>query len=167
MKKNLTVIERFVLETLAKGARKFGQLNEETQIDYGLLNNILSELMMENMVAYSQGRYFLNPETQATWLPLINSAEALGEEVKELLSTLVSDYFEQRNTVALKVQKIAMTQSEEKIFQSYLINLEKFVEDIKKERLRNPFQAKLQEQKVIVWGHAGYSTLVQNTLKAV
>lgn len=167
MKRNVTVVERYILETLGKGAKRFGQIHEETNVDYGLLNNILSELMMENMVSFTQGRYFLNPETQNQWLPLINSSQAVGEEVRELFSTLVNDYFEKQSDVALKVQKISMTAKEEKIFQSYLINLEKFIEDVKMERAKNPFESKLQEQKVIVWGHAGYSQLVQNTLKAV
>lgn len=167
MKLNLSVVERYLLETLSKGVKSFSQLNVETKVDYGLLNNILSKLMMENIVSYRSGKYFLNPETQALWLPLINSTESLTEEIKELFSTLVSDFFKCEENVFLKVQKISMTEHEEKIFHSYLINLEKFIEDIKKERTKSPFQAKLKEQKVIVWGHADYGKLVQNTLKAV
>lgn len=167
MKMNLSVIERYLLETLSKGVKSFSQLNEETKVDYALLNNILSKLMMENIVSYRTGRYFLNPETQELWLPLINSSESLTEEIKELFSTLVSDYFSNEENVSLKVQKLSMTEHEEKIFNSYLINLEKFIEDVKKERKKNPFQGKLKEQKVVVWGCADYGRLVQNTLKAV
>jgi hypothetical protein len=166
--KNLLVMERYVLEALETGAKNFSQTHEATGIDYALLNNILSDLTTRNMVSYKQGLYSLNLSGKAGWLPQINSGENLNAEVKELFSTMVSHHFTTKSQdKELKVQKLFMTQEEERIFQSYLINMEKFIKDVQREQKVRGQQGKVREQKLIVWGKASYESVVQTTLKAI
>lgn len=166
--KNLLVIERYVLEALESGAQNFAQMSEATELDYALLNNILSELMTRNMVSYNRGLYSLNLAEKQDWLPRVNSKEGLDAEVKELFGSMVSHHFNSKERDhELKIQKLYMTPEEERIFQTYLINMEKFIKDVQKQQKTRGLQTRVKDQKLVVWGKANYDRVVQNTLKAV
>lgn len=172
--KNLLVMERYVLEALESGPKNFAQMYQATEVDYGLLNNILSELMIKNMVRYDRGRYCLNLEEKSNWLSQVNSKECLSTEVKELFGTFVTHHFDgeelnkdKDKNKELKVQKLYMTSEEEKIFQTYLINMEKFIKDVQREQKARGRQGQVKEKKIVVWGKANYESVVRSSLKAI
>ena len=166
--KNLLVMERYVLEALESGAKTFSQTHEATELDYALLNNILCELLNKNMVIYNRGVYSLNMKEKKSWLSQVNSSESLNAEVKELFGTMVSHHFDpESQEEELKVQKLYMTSEEERIFQTYLINMEKFIKDIQREQKMRGYQGQVKDQKLVVWGKARYENVVQSTLKAI
>lgn len=167
MKRNLLVMERYILESLNEGPKGFSQIHQETQLDYGLLNNILAELVMKNMLSFNKGLYEINMKEKESWLPAVNGKKALQSEVRELVSTFAHDHFDEAQSAQLRIQKVSLTAEEEKIFQSYLINLEKFIQDIKKQNRTQAKGTKVKDQKVIVWGQANYGNLVQSTLRAI
>lgn len=166
--KNLLVMERYVLESLESGAKNFAQMSEATELDYALLNNILSDLMTKNMVCYARGSYTLNLERKEDWLPRVNSKECLNTEVKELFGSMVSNHFDSEGEdKELKIQKLYMTPEEERIFQTYLINMEKFIKDVQREQKSRGRQGQVKDQKIVVWGKANYESVVRSTLKAI
>ncbi len=165
----LLVIERIVLESLAKKSKNLEELSLDTNLDSSLLLNILPLLSMKNIVSYNKGHYFLNADIFKGQLRLINSASAIKEEVKELFVSLVNNYFskQKENDAFLKVKKIFLTNDEEKIFQAHLKNLESFIKNIEDQRHKRPVYSKLAEHKVIIWGHSKYSELVNSIVNAV
>lgn len=161
---NLQMVERLILESLSRSEKNLHDLFQDTSLSYGLLNNILSKLMFSEMIVYKSGKYSLHPEAPQK---ISLSSESLQAEIKELFVTLVNQHYDDKEKGVIKVQKVWMDESEEKIFQSYLINLEKFLEGLKTNSRKAKKAQSTKEQKVVVWGHSEYTNLVGQTLKAV
>lgn len=166
--KNLLVMERYVLEALESGDKNFSEAHEATGLDYAVLKNVLCELLNKNMVSYNRGVYSLNIREKEQWLTKVNSSECLNAEVKELFGTMVSHHFDPNaQDEELKVQKLYMTPQEERIFQTYLINMEKFIKDIQGGQKARARQGQVRDQKLVIWGKARYEDVVQSSLKAI
>ena len=74
---------------------------------------------------------------------------------------------ERLSEVDLKVRKVWLTTSEEKILNSYIKNNESFIKNIEDERKRRPIKERLCEKKVFIWGQSDYSHLARGVLEAV
>ncbi len=173
MKNGLLVIERMVLESLSKKNRNLEELANDTGLDHGLLKNILPAFLMNNLVNYQRGIYKLNnDEMRKERIKSYNAKENIKEEVKELFTSMVNKYFREdlqnrKNKIGVKVKKVWLTPQEEKIFNSYLINLESFIQSIEQQRKLKPQKEKLCEKKVVIWGYSDYSSIADGSLCAV
>ncbi len=170
--KGLLVVERILLESIAKGPKDIQELSVDTELSGNLLRNIVPHLLMKNIVKFHNGKYQLNTESKSEWLKIINSSDNVKEEVKDLFISLVNTYFNQEKRPAndklgLKMKKVYLTPSEEKLYNSYLYNLEEFIKGVENDRKLNPINSKVSEKKVIIWGHSNYSSLVDGILEAV
>jgi len=172
MLEGLLVVERMVLESLSRKGKNIYEMALDTGLDESLLKNIVPFFLMQNIVLYDKGIYSLNAIQNEKWIENINKREHLKEEVKELFTSLVNQYFsetkrEEESEVELKVQKIWLTSSEEKIINSYLKNIENYIKNIEDERTRKPVQERLCEKKVYIWGQSAYSHLVNGAIDAI
>lgn len=156
--------ERLVVESLAKGEKSLNDLHHDTAIAYGLLNNIIVQLQFKEVLSYEKGKYYLKKESFSN---SSSQRESFQLELKELFMSLLNQYFEDDRTATLRVQKVWMNDSEEKIFHSYLINMEKFLSDLQKNQYHKASTLTTKDKKVVVWGHANYSQLIEQTLKAI
>lgn len=169
---SLMLIERIVLESVSKKDKNIYELSLDTNLEQGLLLNILPELLMKNLIKYNRGIYSINKEQSLRWSETINSKDSIKEEVKELFTNLVNEYFNKEQNkkskdTDLKVQKVWLSFDEEKLLNMHLVNLENFFKNIKLGRERNPIKEKTHEQKVVIWGVSNYSDLVLGALEAV
>lgn len=173
MKNGLLIVERIVVESLSKKEKNLKELEIDTNLEHGLLLNIIPNLMMQNIVLYNKGIYSLEKEQSFLWLKSVNDKENIKEEVKELFVSLVNQYFKKdlaenkAQTPHLKVQKMWLTRDEEIILKSHMATLEGFFQGIKDARLKNPIKGKTCEERVVIWGFSQYSDLVEGILKAV
>lgn len=174
MLEGLLVVERMVLESLSRKPKNLQEIILDTGLDEALLKNIVPFFLMENMVRYEKGIYSLNMKESEKWMDKINQREHLKEEVKELFTSLVNQYFnemkakeEKLSEVDLKVRKVWLTSSEEKILNSYIKNIESFIKSIEEDRKRQPVKERLCEKKVFIWGQSDYSHLARGVLEAV
>lgn len=172
MLEGLLVVERMVLESLSRKARNLQEIMIDTGLGEDLLKNIIPFFLMENMVRYERGIYSLNMKENQKWLEKINKREHLKEEVRELFTSLINQYFnemklEENKNVNLKVRKVWLNPSEEKILNSYVKSIESFIKNIEDDRKRKPVQERLCEKKVFIWGQTDYSHLARGVLEAV
>jgi hypothetical protein len=174
MNHGLLMIERIVIESLSKKEKNIVELEVDTGLSHALLLNILPNLLMKNIVLYQRGIYSLEQLNKETWLAEINKADHVKFEAKEMFTSLVNQYFEANGTKVkegqvpqLKIQKIWLTESEEKILKSHLATLDGFFLGIKEARKYNPLREKTSEQRVVIWGTSLYSDLIDGVLKAV
>jgi len=168
----LIIIERIVLESIARKEKNIEQILDDTFLPFVIVQNALTFLMIKNIITYKKGIYFVNEDNKSLWLKKINSRENIKEEIKELCTGIVNQYFDQGvkkddDVVDLNLRKIWLTPGEEKIFNSYLINLNTFIKNIEEDRLLHPVDEKTGEKKVVFWGCSKYSSLANNILKAV
>ena len=150
---SLMLIERIVLESISKKEQNIYELSLDTNLEQGLLLNILPELLIKNLIKYNRGIYSINKEQSLKWSETINSKESIKEEVKELFTNLVNEFFNKEKVnnhkqTSLKVQKIWLTKDEEKALNSHLLNLENFFRHVKQERERCPLKEKTFEQNI-------------------
>lgn len=168
MKQGLLAVERMVLESMGRNLSCPYEISFDTGLELSLVGNILRHLNEHGVIDLKNDLYFINKERMKEWKETINTSESVKEEVKDLFVSLVNKYFSQEKqatqTEALGLRKIWLTPKEEKIFNSLIYNLESFVEGIQKERSKTGINQKLQDQKVIFWGHSKYNNLVQGTL---
>lgn len=126
MKDGLLMIERIVIESLAKKEKNIQEIEIDTNLAHGLLLNILPNLLMRNMVKYKNGTYSLDKEQCFVWLNEVNKKENIKEEAKEIFTSLVNQYFKKRFSSAtqagaqLKIQKMWLTRDEEIILKSHM-----------------------------------------------
>jgi hypothetical protein len=173
MKDGLLMIERIVIESISKKEKNIQEIEIDTNLNHGLLLNILPSLLMRNMIRYKNGMYSLDKEHCFQWLSQVNKKENVKEEAKEIFTSLVNQYFEKDSTIApqigpqLKIQKMWLTRDEELILKSHMATLEGFFNGVKEARKYHPQREKTCEQRVVIWGLSQYSDLVEGVLKAV
>ncbi len=165
--KSLLLVERFTLESLSKGEKKFSDLREDLGLSDGILKSILSEMLSKNWISYQRGFYSLNFSNQNFWANELTQKESLNLELKELFSSMV-EMCQRQNAGVLKVQKVHLTDDEEKILNAHLANLENFFKGIKEQRRRKPMSNTFtQKEKVVVWAQGVYRDLIRSNLEAV
>ena len=168
MKDGLLLLERIIIESISKKEKNIQELVNDTNLEQGILLNILPNLLMRNLLKYQRGIYSINKENSLTWGNGINRNENIKEEVKELFTSLVNHYFhKEKENSLLKIQKVWLTRDEEIILNTHMVNLENFFTGIKNSRKRNPVTEKTFEQRVVIWGSSQYSDLVHGVLEAV
>ena len=162
MSKGLLIVERIVLESLANNEKNVSELEFDTNLSSHLLGNIVSTLVLRGILNFKRGKYFINRENMS-WIKEINSHDSVKEEVKELFISLVNQYYDhdKKKETGLKVQKVYMDQSEELIFNSLLYNLESFVKGL---RANKKNSGKTCEQKVVMWGHSTYGSILDSMI---
>lgn len=168
MKRGLFIIERLILESISKGNNHLEALLQDTKQDIRVVSNTL-DFFEEHLVLDKKGAfYYVNDDMMKDWLKTINSSWAVCSEVQELLGTLVKDYFSKKGQdSSLKMQKVHMTKSEEKIFKNHIEGLEKFIKDVNINRKFDSISCKTSEQKVVFWGSSNYGNLVDCSLHGI
>jgi hypothetical protein len=173
MNDGLLMIERIVIESLSKKEKNIKELEFDTNLNHGLLLNVLPNLLMKNILRYKMGIYSLEMANNSIWLSDINRQENVKEEVKEMFTSLVNQYFEKdtmknsETRTHFKVQKMWLTKDEEMVLKSHMAVLEGFFLGVKEARRSQPQKEKTCEQRVVIWGFSQYSDLIDGVLKAV
>jgi len=172
MNTGLLILERMIIESLSKKEKNIMELIHDTNLDQRILLNLLPSMILKKYLNYNRGQYSLNKENALLWKDTINSKENVKEEVKELFSTLVNQYFkeeipEQGGHQQLKVQKVNLTKDELTTLKSHLLSIENFISDVRRRRLSKPTGEKTFEQKVLIMGYAPYDDLTRELLANV
>ncbi|MBT3235563.1 MAG: hypothetical protein HN353_06410 [Bdellovibrionales bacterium] len=170
MKKGLLLIERIILESLEKKEKNIIELAKDTTLSSSVISNVLPHLMMRSMVNYQQGIYHLIRDSYS--LREINAGETIGDELKELFSSLVNRYFQQEEQqrgvgTQLRLKKVWMTPMDEAQFNAHLVELERFLARVEQETRQRDNCAPVSEQRVVFWGHSEYSQLINGSLMSV
>jgi hypothetical protein len=171
MQDGLLLLERIIIESISKKEKNIQELSIDTNLEHALLLNLLPILLMKNIIKYQHGLYRIDKENSLLWRESINHPENIKEETKELFTSLVNKYFakdiEEKSNSVLKVKKVWLTNSEEKILNGHMVVLENFFNEVKNSRKRNPLKEKTCEQKIVIWGTSLYSELLHGVLEAV
>jgi CRISPR/Cas system-associated protein Csx1 len=172
MKDGLMLIERIVIESIAKKEKNIYELSIDTNLNQPLLLNILPELLMKNLIKYHRGIYSIDLQQSLMWKNTINKKINLKEEVKELFASIVNDYFNEsisqnEKNSELKIQKVWLDKNEELILKNHLNSLDNFLKTIKQNHEKKSMKPKTFEQKILIWGVSNYSQLIDGILTAV
>lgn len=163
--KGLLTVERMVLESVAMGNEKISVISKDTKLSEMFVRTILSNLKEHGLVLYRNGKVSLNKNNQN--LVAFNQTQNVKHEVKDLFNSLVENYFfDKEPEQILKMQKIWLTDLEFKILKSMMDNIQSYIVSIRKDRLLNPEEEVLAEQRVIFWGADSYTNLINTTMKA-
>jgi hypothetical protein len=164
MRHNLLIVERIVLESLSKRSKNIREVCHDTGLTTGLVGNIMTLLVQRGFLRYVEGRYCVVDRENWSTSPQIH------EEVKEIFVAMVNRYFVKEKTPAasLAVRKVYMNPLEEKVYEDLVAKMNQFLSQLEENHARSEINRyKTSEQKVIVWGKAPYSELVEEVLKAV
>lgn len=163
--RGLLAVERMVLESVSKHKTKIGEIAKDTALSEMFVKTILTNLKEHGLIIYKKGKYLLRKDREI--LGTFNQSHNVKYEVKDLFGSLVDNYFAESSEVqTLKMQKIWLTDLEFKIMKSMMSNMENYIKSIRKDRLLNPEEEVLSEQRVIFWGADTYSNLINSSLRA-
>ncbi len=164
-KSRFLLIERFVLEALGKNEKNIMQIHLDTGIELGMLQNILYALVDWKVLKRdTKGIYKVRPKD---FWEVDESEFSLKEELSELIFCFLDSYIsEQRGNI--KLQKVFMTEKEEKLFRSYMISMDTFVEDLRrKQAFRVEDSKKYKDTHVVFWGMGRYRDIVDSYLSSI
>lgn len=162
----LLIVERIVIESLAKKAKNLNSLIEDTELSHNLLLNILPNLLMKNLISFERSMYYLNDLNIENIKKINHHKLALKNETKEIFTSLVNQYFDKdmKESSLFKMQKIFVTNEEEKVLKNHLLSLDNFINQIKERRLKSPILEKTSDKKILYWGMSNYGNLLEQSL---
>lgn len=164
----ITILERFVIESLNERPKSFEELLKDSKMEMKTLINILNDLKEKNVIYFQDLKYQINFHDTSI-IHLLKDKENLKEEILELFSSVINRHLENNLQTRLSIKKISLDDYENKIFQSLIYNIDSFLQNIEKKNKSLSDQEKnnLPPKKVIFWGHSPYHDLVQQTIKSL
>ena len=167
MNDGLLLVERMILESLERNEKSIAEISLDTGLRTNLVCNLVSHLVMDNIINLKRGKYFLNYDEKDNWIGLINNKAHIQSEVKELFISLINSHFElsEKKQYGLKIKKIWLNKFDEKILEAHFNNLNEFIVNLEKYPQRRK-QEKLKEKRVIFWGQSFYGDLAEESLRA-
>lgn len=170
MLEGLLVVERLVLESLEIEAKSLESLVQDTGISKAILDNSLAMLSMRNVIIVKDGKFSLNKETQAQWREVVTREESIKDELKDMFTAIVNKHFENKivesktEESSLKFRKIWMNDSDKKILNALMYQVESFITSVEKTNKEDKSK-KLSDKDVVFWGTSGYQSLIDSVLQ--
>ncbi len=156
----MTIVERIIIESLATNKKNFEEIIGDTGLPELIVTNALPEMIMNELLSYKSGQYSLGNMDK-----IKEANKYVCREVKDIMSNLVDNNFNDNSeNKILKLQKVSMTKTEEKIFFSQLKSLDSFVNQVKSNRKFDNEKTSIKDQKIVFWGQTDYQSLVNQSL---
>ena len=159
----MNLIERMIVESLSKSAKTLKELALDIKIEEVVVVNALQGLVVKSIVTLNNEIYDLNKGLSRSVIEEINDNKSLLIEVNQIVRSTIKLAMETENDHVFKLKKVAMSETDYKIFKSMLINLEKFLSGLAKDNK----EMSTSEQQVIFWGHQKYLNAAQSILESV
>lgn len=158
----LLLVERAIIESCAKNKKSVFEISNETGMNLSMVNSLCSRLSKKGILKRSNGQYSV--EEKAESFISANKEGNLKREVEEVTSALVNNYFSVKENRMLRLQKVYVNETEEKILNSLLDQLNTFIQEL---QISNRANSKniLKSRKVIMWGHAQYEDLIERSIE--
>jgi hypothetical protein len=167
----LFTIERVVLESLSRSPKNICELVNDTNITHDLLKKIICSLKRRNIILIQEGVHFLDSANEKKWIQDINNDESVESELNDLFKSIVGIYFDRDSSSAdvpiFRVEKLWMDESEERIYNSLLCNLQSFIIGLRRDKKKKGEIGKTFQQRVAFWGHLPYQKIISKQLESI
>lgn len=157
------MLERIVIESISKGEDTLESIQKDTSLDYSLVLNITARLIQQGLIKYKEGKYSIY-KNEIAWQK-VNRGESVAVELKEIAEGMIDNYFFDKEKNILKLQKVYISEKEEKILKSLLDNIESFITNIRADQKKRKVRKETQSQKVIFWAYSEYRDLLDNSIR--
>lgn len=148
----ISSLERLILESLNTTSLTYSEIKRETGLRENICFNITQALIIRGLIKTDGVYYSLAKDLSKEMLELINGREAKSFEALELIESVVDQ--EEKN---FRIQRVALDQKDEAIFNALLSNLESFLKDAHKKSHKD---IPLKSRKVIFWGMENMNTII-------
>jgi len=168
MKHGLLLIERVIIESLARGPKTIHTIIQDTGLGSSLVTNVLAFMLYKNFIRFNGQSYYIDKETLEDLCNGVESSQSLKKEIKELFDSLVNVFFNTNNkleSTQLKVKKFWLGSGDELVLRSHLRNLEDFFVQLDKRPKVGQERHCLGEKRVFCWGLSDYKTLINECVK--
>jgi hypothetical protein len=144
----LTLIERYVLESLSLKKRNLEELSNDLFLNISVVQRVLSEFLKENIIK-KEGDYY-----SIESLP--HSIDVLPE-LNDLSMAINGLYFEKHSKVKLK--KFFCTPEQQRYLHALMGNLESYIDGLSKQ------PCKTSEQQVLLIGQSQYAKIIEYDIR--
>lgn len=157
------LLERVVLESVAKKNKRISEIVKDLEISAEIVSNVLSKLTMKGLLTFTADGYEISSNDLA-WFN-INKIDSVKEELKEITDNVVETCLENKEKNLYKLQKIMLSEKEEKILNSLLNSVESYINNLREDHRKHNKKEKTSNQKIVFWGHSSYSAVVGKAIE--
>jgi len=141
----ITSLERNILELLNNSSFSLHEISSKTGYEKHLTLKILRDLIEKKLVTFDGIKFSTVPTIPEETIKIINSPEVILSETMEYIETII----ENKKSNLFHFKKIILSESDEKIFNAMLVNLEIF---LKNSQNKKSSSKDIKDQKVVFWG---------------
>lgn len=153
----ISIIDRLILESLNKKPKTSLELQGCTSLELKIIETSLKNLSITGFITHIDGRYTLNNNLNPEQLDSLKNHLNMTNEINEIINASLSKSSELNN---FKLKKVYLTETEEKILNGMLYNLESFFNNL------TVSNQPTHKQKIIYWGNTSYENLIYNYLNS-
>ena len=150
---NFTILDRAIIESINTKPQKLYELKDSLGIPQDLLTQSIQELLAIGIIKTEDSCFYINKQNIENIKSIINSKEQIQIELLDFFHTFTNG----EDLSSLKMKKVHMTESEEKILNGLLYNVESFIKSLEADKKK-----KTKEQKIIFWGETNYENIINN-----
>lgn len=164
----LLIIERIILESLISKEKNIEELEKDTEIERGYLLSTLFVLIRKQFIQKDNlGLYSLNKPVVYDFFKKYQLSDEFKYEVSDVFNSFLENYFSKKkcSSQSFKMKKIWLDKSDEKILNSYFINIENFIKNLEVNQAVN--ENRLCNKRLVFWGSSQYSSILKASLEQV
>lgn len=150
---NISLLDRAIIESINTKPQKIHELKDSLGIPQDLLTQSVQELLATGILKTEDSIFYINKQNIENIKTIINSKEQIQIELLDFFHTFTNG----EDLTTLKMKKVHMTDSEEKILKGLLYNVESFIKSLETNKKK-----KTKEQKIIFWGETNYENIINN-----
>ncbi len=155
----MNLITRMALESLSQKPKGLIELSNDLGLSHRTVLNLTEVLKELNFIRYENEYFHLIKKK--------DNSQKVSEiccEVKDLMSSLIEEmYGSKEEAVKLSLKKVWLTDSEEKILNSFFKQAESFLADILKEKRTGLTKNK----RIIYWGSGSYEGALKGQMSLI
>ncbi|MCT4643221.1 MAG: hypothetical protein N4A33_13100 [Bacteriovoracaceae bacterium] len=145
---DLTLIERYVIDTVSKKQRSLESLKKVLCIKDSIASNIIKSLVEKNIIAIKDNKYYINNNLSKEQINLINDEDNLKVEYSHIIK---SSIYNKKNFNLIKFQ---LEEKDKEIFQAMLKNIEMFIQNNK------ALSHDVKDDEIFYWGSINYKEAI-------
>lgn len=153
----ISIIDRLILESLNQKSKTALELQGCTSLEQDIIETSLKNLSITGYIKNQNGYYALNKTLNPEQLKALKNQINISNEINEIIN---ASMVTKNNNNLFKLKKVYLTDSEEKILQGMLYNLESFFNNL------STSKQPTHKQKIIYWGNTNYENLIYNYLNS-
>lgn len=159
----ISPLERIILESIQRKNKTNLEIANDTNINAGILQNIIHSVLIKGLIKFDGNSFEINNNLPKEVIESLKNKENLILECNEVIRASIKLSIKDEENKGFRLKKSSLNESQQKLLQAMLFNIESFLEDCDQENKN----MKTKDKTVIFWGSNSYENLTKNILESI